>query len=94
EKRYQGDQLVVAIFYAPNTEKSQELLEKAKEVAGDFNVSLLLVDKNKYHHDLRRINADIKSSTIYYKCGSELCRTAGQVPEEDLVERVRFHSGY
>lgn len=89
--RNQGDQLVVALFHAPNTEKSQWMVEKAKEIVPKSGAFLLLIDGNRYSQDLSKVCIDRDPTTIFYKDGTELCRMVGIVAEKVLVDRLSSH---
>lgn len=82
------DQLVIALFYAPDTEKSQLLVEKAKEIVPQSGGFLLLVDKNEYHQEMTKIYVNLDPTLIFYKQGEELCRVAGKTDEIILKRRL------
>lgn len=88
----QGGQLVVALFYAPNTEKSQWMVEKAKEIVPKSGAFLLLIDGNRYSQDLSRVFVDLFPTLIFYKKGQEICRIIGKTTEKIFGGVLEAHA--
>ena len=91
-QKNQGDRLVMALFYAPDSDNSQWAVKKAKEIVPRYESLLFLIDKDKNSEYLSNIFVDLYPTVICYREGQEICRTAGRTTEKILEGVLEVHA--